>query len=163
MSDDEKWMQAALEQALQAQALGEVPVGAVLVGAGGVIGSGYNRPIATSDPTAHAEICALRTAAQAAENYRLPGTTLYVTLEPCAMCLGALIHARVERLVFGAAEPRAGAVCSTLSLLDYGHFNHSVIWQGGVLAEQSASLLRNFFRAKRASSLAINPGGVDAG
>lgn len=146
---DETWMTRALVLAEQAGAQGEVPVGAILVREGQVLGEGYNAPISLADPTAHAEVCALRAAASAANNYRLPGATLYVTLEPCVMCVGAMIHARVVRLVFAASEPRAGAVVSQLSLLDQQHFNHRVQWRGGVQAERSATLLKKFFRERR--------------
>lgn len=146
---DQQWMERALALAVLAESEGEVPVGAVVVGDGRILGEGWNAPIASVDPTAHAEICALRAAARQAQNYRLCGATLYVTLEPCAMCIGAMIHARVARLVFGATEPRAGAVISQLSLLNESHFNHQVAWTGGVLAERSSKLLREFFRARR--------------
>jgi len=143
------WMQLALEQAQLGAATGEVPVGAVLVRDGVLLAAGYNRPIAAHDPTAHAEIEVLRRAAQALGNYRLSGSTLYVTLEPCTMCVGAMVHARVERLVFGAAEPRSGAVCSHFRLLDTDIYNHRVAWQGGVLADASSALLTGFFRERR--------------
>lgn len=146
---DIAWMEQALDLARQAAALGEVPVGAVLVRDGSLLAQGYNHPIAGSDPTGHAEIHALRNAAQALGNYRLPGSTLYVTIEPCTMCVGAIIHARVERLVFGAREPRAGAVVSQLQLLDQSHYNHRVKWSEGVLAEQCSGLISEFFRARR--------------
>lgn len=146
---DAHWMQLALEQAQLAAAAGEVPVGAVLVRDGEQLAAGYNRPISGCDPTAHAEIVALRSAAQAVNNYRLPGTTLYVTIEPCAMCVGAIIHARVARLVYGAPEPRAGAVVSSAQLLDATHFNHRVAYQGGVLGEEAAALMQRFFRERR--------------
>ncbi len=146
---DVRWMRRALELARQAADLGEVPVGAVLVRDGVCLGEAYNQPIGTCDPTAHAEMLALRHGASRAANYRLPGTTLYVTIEPCTMCIGAIIHARVARLVFAAREPRAGAVTSHLQLLDQGHYNHRVSWCEGVLAEESAGLLREFFRARR--------------
>ncbi len=142
-------MRLALALAERAAAEGEVPVGAVLVAGDAELGSGWNRPIAACDPTAHAEIAALRAAAQRLGNYRLTDTTLYVTLEPCAMCIGALIHARVRRLVFGAREPRAGAVVSRLQLPEQEWFNHRLQWQGDVLAAESAALLQGFFRARR--------------
>lgn len=142
---DEHWMQLALEQAQLAADSGEVPVGAVLVKDGELIASGFNQPISSCDPSAHAEIVVLRAAAKHLSNYRLPGTTLYVTIEPCTMCVGALIHARVERLVFGAPEPRAGAV----RLLDGAQFNHRIYIEGGVLAEQCADIMQQFFRQKR--------------
>lgn len=146
---DLHWMQRALVLAGQAAAMGEVPVGAVLVRDSVVIGEGCNQPISAQDPTAHAEIVALRTAAAAIGNYRLPDTTLYVTLEPCTMCIGALIHARVTRLVFAAREPRAGAVCSALQLCDHSGYNHRLGWSEGVLAAESSALLTAFFRARR--------------
>ena len=143
-------MERALELAASAAAAGEVPVGAVLVAGGAIIGEGANALIAASDPTAHAEIRALRAGAARLKNYRLPGTTLYVTLEPCSMCCGALVHARVERLVFAAREPRAGAVISTRSLLDEPGLNHRVRWeQAEAWAGRSGDLLRDFFRARR--------------
>ena len=149
MSEHEKWMSRALELAQEAASKEEVPVGAVLVRDGEILGEGYNQVISAADPTAHAEIVALRAAATAAGNYRLPGTTLYVTLEPCTMCAGAMVHARVSELVFAARESRAGVVCSTCSLLDEPWCNHVVTWQEGVMAEESSRLLRAFFRARR--------------
>lgn len=146
---DQAWMREALVLARRAAAAGEVPVGAVLVQDGRKIGEGWNRPILDCDPTAHAEIMALRAGGQALANYRLPGATLYVTLEPCAMCAGAIIHARVSRLVFGARDPKAGAVDSVYDLIARPQLNHVVEWQGGVLAEDCAQLLRDFFRARR--------------
>jgi len=147
--NDEYWMRLALEQARLAAAAGEVPVGAVLVRNNALIGAGFNQPIGACDPTAHAEVVALRAAAQSAANYRLPDTTLYVTIEPCAMCTGALIHARVRRLVFGATEPRAGAVVSAGRLLDATHFNHRVSYEGGILAPECAEIMQRFFRERR--------------
>ena len=114
-----------------------------------IIGSGWNQPISRCDPTAHAEIIALRDAAQNMGNYRLPNTTLYVTLEPCAMCVGAMLHARISRLVFGAYDPKTGAVTSVFSFLDADHLNHRIIYQGGILAAESGVLLANFFKKKR--------------
>lgn len=143
------WMQRALQLAQYAEEQGEVPVGAVLIQEDNIIGEGWNNPISTCDPTAHAEIVALRQGAQQLQNYRLPATTLYVTLEPCAMCVGAIIHARIGRLVYGARDPRAGAVESLFNLLQAGQFNHYVNYQGGILAEECGVLLRNFFRARR--------------
>ena len=143
-------MRRALELARLAQAEGEVPVGAVVVADGVIIGEGWNRPIGSHDPTAHAEIEALRTAAAHRRNYRLLGTTLYVTLEPCAMCAGAIVHARVERVVFGADDPRSGAAGSVFDLLPSdARFNHTTRCEGGVLAGECATLLRDFFRARR--------------
>jgi tRNA(adenine34) deaminase len=147
---DALYMTRALELAASAALAGEVPVGAVLVLDGDIIGEGANGQIGDSDPTGHAEIKALRAAAAAKANYRLPGTTLYVSLEPCSMCCGALVHARVERLVFAALEPRAGAVVSSHSLLDEPGFNHRVEWQQALEFEaRSGDLLREFFRARR--------------
>lgn len=145
----EHWMSRALSLADEAEKLGEVPVGAVVVRDGECLGEGFNQVISASDPTAHAEVVALRSAAMAVGNYRLPGATLYVTLEPCSMCAGALVHARIATLVFGAREPRAGVICSTCSLLDESFYNHKVNWEEGVLAEASAIKLRNFFQARR--------------
>ena len=141
-AEDRRWMQRALALAAQAGELGEVPVGAVVVRDGELLGEGYNQVISAADPTAHAEIVALRQAAQRAGNYRLPGTRLYVTLEPCTMCAGAMVHARLAELVFGATEPRAGVICSRGAQLDAPWYNHRVQWRGGVLAEASGSLLR---------------------
>lgn len=146
---DIAWMQRALDLARRAAELGEVPVGALLVKDGTLLAEGYNHPIAGSDPSGHAEIHALRNGAQKLGNYRLPGTTLYVTIEPCTMCVGAIIHARVERLVFGAREPRAGAVVSYLQLLDQTHYNHRVQWSEGVLADECSALISDFFRSRR--------------
>jgi tRNA(adenine34) deaminase len=145
----EHWMREALDLARQAAALDEVPVGAILLQGEKVIGRGFNGPIQANDPTAHAEITALREAAQFKQNYRLPGTTLYVTIEPCSMCLGALMHARVETLVFGAREPRAGAVLSQGAMPDTAHYNHRLAYLEGVLAEECGALLTDFFKAKR--------------
>lgn len=143
-------MRHALALAHQAQADGEVPVGAVVVADGEIIGEGWNRPIGSSDPTAHAEIVALRAAAAAIGNYRLPGSTLYVTLEPCPMCAGAIVHARVKRVVFAATDPRAGAAGSVFDLLPSdARFNHYTCCEGGVLAEESSTLLKTFFRERR--------------
>lgn len=147
--DDLHWMQLALEQARLAAARDEVPVGALLVRDGELIGAGHNQPISACDPTAHAEIVALRAAAAACANYRLPGSTLYVTIEPCSMCVGAMMHARVGRLVYGAAEPRAGAVESALALATADHFNHRLVCEGGVMAEACSALMRDFFRSRR--------------
>jgi len=148
-ADDIRWMTRALELAQRAAAEGEVPVGAVVVRDGEVIGEGWNRPIAAHDPTAHAEIQALRAAAEHVGNYRLVDTTLYVTLEPCAMCAGAMVHARVRRVVYGAADPRAGAGGSVFNLLQAQQLNHQSEICCGVLADACAALLREFFRARR--------------
>ncbi len=148
-TDDERYLERALALAEAAARQGEVPVGAVLVCDGAVIGEGWNRPISSSDPTAHAEIVALRAAAASRRNYRLPGSTMYVTLEPCAMCSGALIHARVARVVFGAFDPKTGAAGSTLDVLNTERLNHRVEIRGGVLAEAAAAQLQAFFKARR--------------
>ncbi len=142
-------MQRALECAKEAERHGEVPIGAVLVKDDQIIAEGFNQPISSNDPTAHAEIVALRRAAEQAQNYRLVDTTLYVTLEPCAMCVGALIQARVKRLVFGAFDSRAGAVRSVFQLLDEPRLNHRILWEGGVMADDCAHLLKAFFQSRR--------------
>lgn len=143
-------MQQALQLAQQAASYGEVPVGAILVHDDQVIGSGFNQPIGLHDPTAHAEICAIRDACQLLQNYRLPAnTTLYVTLEPCTQCVGALIHARVQHVVFAASEPRAGSLVSARQLMQSGFYNHFFSFEGGVLAEQSQQILKQFFAARR--------------
>ena len=143
------FMSRALELARAAEQLGEVPVGAILVQDGQVIGEGFNRNITDRDPTAHAEVVALRAAAQAVGNHRLTGGTLYVTLEPCCMCAGAMVHARVERLVFGARDPKTGAAGGAFALLPDQRHNHQVLVQGGCLEEPAGQLLRDFFRARR--------------
>lgn len=147
--DDEFWMARALTLAESAAGEGEVPVGAVVVRDGEVIGEGWNRPIIAHDPTGHAEVNALRDAAARAGNYRLSGATLYVTIEPCTMCFGALMHARIARLVYGAREPRAGVCESQLGLPERGFYNHRIEVTSGVCAEQAAQLLRDFFRQRR--------------
>lgn len=147
--EHEGWMQRALELADRAADLQEVPVGALVVRDGEVLGEGWNQVISARDPTAHAEIMALRAAALRVGNYRLPGTTLYVTLEPCSMCAGAMVHARIAQLVFAAGEPRAGVICSTCKMLDEPRFNHRVRWRGGVLAAESSHRLQAFFRERR--------------
>ncbi|WP_445365679.1 tRNA adenosine(34) deaminase TadA [Microbulbifer sp. ANSA001] len=146
---DYAFMRRALELAELAAERGEVPVGAVLVQDGKVIGEGSNRPIGNCDPSAHAEIVALRRAAEGKQNYRLPNTTLYVTIEPCTMCFGALVHARVNRLVYGATEPRAGVVESQLKLGEAGFFNHKIAVESGVMAEEAGKLVREFFHVRR--------------
>jgi tRNA(adenine34) deaminase len=148
-SDDIAFMREALRLAQMAADAGEVPVGAILVRKGQVIGRGFNQPVRTHDPSAHAEICALRDAGQVVGNYRLPDATLYVTIEPCTMCYGAIVHARVKRLVFGATEPRYGAVISGQKLLDTGHFNHRPELLSGVLETECAQIMKQFFAAKR--------------
>lgn len=142
-------MRRALELAQKARAAGEVPIGAVLTLDGAVIGEGYNRPISNHDPTAHAEVQALRDAAERRGNYRLPGAVLYVTLEPCAMCAGAIMHARVARVVFGAPDPKTGACGSVVNLFAEARLNHHAQVQGGVLAEECGALLRAFFASRR--------------
>ena len=150
MGVDEDWMRQALQQAKFAAELDEVPVGAVLVDAGGeLLATGHNQPIRNHDPTAHAEIITLRVAAQKLGNYRLPGTTLFVTVEPCTMCVGALIHARVDKVVYGTSEPKTGAVESAHRLFETGSFNHYPDIKGGVLAADCAAILTDFFAARR--------------
>lgn len=146
---DEDWMRHAIRLAQRAEQQGEVPVGALLVHQDRCIAEGWNQPIQANDPTAHAEIVALRTAGQALQNYRLVETTLYVTLEPCVMCMGAIAHARVKRLVFGAFDPKRGAVCHALQLSDTPFLNHRVDWQGGVLEQDCSEILTDFFKARR--------------
>ncbi len=146
---DAHWMKQALALAREAGARGEVPVGAVVVKDGAIVGRGGNAPIAHDDPTAHAEINALRDAARSLGNYRLPGCELYVTLEPCAMCVGAVIHARVARLVFGAADPKTGACGSVIDLAAEPRLNHHASVTGGVLATECGKLLSDFFAARR--------------
>ena len=146
---DERWMEEALALASEAGARGEVPVGAIVVRDGAIVGRGGNAPIAHDDPTAHAEINALRDAARRLGNYRLPGCELYVTLEPCAMCVGAIIHARVARLVFGAADPKTGACGSVIDLAGEPRLNHHAAVTGGVAAAECGRLLSDFFAARR--------------
>jgi tRNA(adenine34) deaminase len=147
--DDEAWMRAALSLAAQGAAVGEVPVGAVVVRDGVAIGSGYNQPIGANDPTAHAEIVALRDAAQRLGNYRLVDCTLYVTLEPCVMCAGAILHARIARVVYAAREYKTGAHGSVLDVFAEPRLNHHCSIHGGVLADDSATLISGFFAARR--------------
>jgi tRNA(adenine34) deaminase len=156
MSSDEHWMRVALGQAQMGRAQGEVPVGAVLVRDDEQIGAGFNCPISTQDSTAHAEIVTLRQACRSAGNYRLPGTTLYVTLEPCMMCAGALVHARVTRLVYGAAEPKAGAAASH-PLFNSAWLNHTVEVEGGVLEAECSAMLSDFFAERRRSHTGGDP------
>jgi tRNA(adenine34) deaminase len=148
MTDDTKFMRRALAEARKAAAAGEVPVGAVVVRDGRVMGRGANRPIRNADPTAHAEIVALRRAAKKAGNYRLPDCDLYVTVEPCAMCLGAIVQARIRRVVYGALDPKAGAVVSAMTF-PFDRLNHRPKVVGGELAGEAAALLRDFFRTRR--------------
>lgn len=146
---DEYWMRHALQLAEKAAHAGEVPVGAVLVLADEVIGEGYNRPITQHDSTAHAEIVAMRHAAEKIKNYRLIDTTLYVTLEPCMMCAGAMVHARIKRLVYGAHDPKTGVITSQTRLLDQTFLNHRIDYTGGLLDKECGAILAEFFRAKR--------------
>lgn len=146
---DADFMALALEQAREAGAAGEVPVGALVVLDGAVVGQGFNQPILRSDPTAHAEVVALRAAASALGNYRLPGSTLYVTLEPCAMCAGAIMHARVARVVFGARDPKTGVAGSVIDLFAETRLNHHAQVEGGVMGDACGSLLSSFFAARR--------------
>lgn len=146
---DQGFMEEALVLARQAAETGEVPVGAVVVKDGAIIGRGFNRPITTSDPTAHAEIVALREAAAALGNYRLTGCDLYVTLEPCAMCVGAMVHARIARVVYGAADPKTGACGSLMDLPNVANFNPHGSFEGGILAEECGGLLTRFFAERR--------------
>ncbi|MBU3557466.1 tRNA adenosine(34) deaminase TadA [Polynucleobacter sp. Ross1-W9] len=146
---DQQYMRMAIEQAQLAAQSGEVPVGAVLVRDGQVISKAFNKPIANHDPSAHAEMLALREAALAEENYRIPGTTLYVTLEPCAMCSGAMLHARVSRVVYGAPDPKTGAAGSVMDLFSSKQINHQTSVEGGIMGEECGQLLRDFFKGRR--------------
>jgi tRNA(adenine34) deaminase len=146
---DRQFMEQALEQAGLAALAGEVPVGAVIVRNGELISKAFNQPITNHDPSAHAEMLALRQAALSAENYRLPGTTLYVTLEPCIMCAGAMLHARVDRIVYGAADPKTGAAGSVLDVFSSKQINHQTVVEGGMMAEECGQLLRDFFKERR--------------
>jgi tRNA(adenine34) deaminase len=146
---DHQFMQQAIEQAQLAALEGEVPVGAVLVRDGRVISKAFNQPITHHDPSAHAEMLALRAAARAEENYRLPGSTLYVTLEPCTMCAGAMLHARVDRVVYGAPDPKTGAAGSVLDVFSSKQINHQTTVEGGVMGEECGQLLRSFFKERR--------------
>ena len=149
LSTDTLFMSRALELAQRAAEYSEVPVGAVIVHQGNIVGEGYNQPISSCDPTAHAEVVAMRQACVSLNNYRLTGCELYVTIEPCTMCVGAMVHARIRRVIFGALEPRAGALKSQLQLMEHGPYNHSIVWDGGVLAEQCGAMMADFFRQKR--------------
>ncbi|KAF1068720.1 MAG: tRNA-specific adenosine deaminase [Pseudomonas citronellolis] len=151
-SQDIPFMREAMALAEQGGALGEVPVGAVLVLDGQVIGRGFNQPITSHDPSAHAEMVAIRMAAAAAGNYRLPGSTLYVTLEPCSMCAGLLVHSRIQRLVFAASEPKSGVVVSRGRFFEQDFLNHPVLVEGGVLAEECSAMLSAFFKARRSKA-----------
>jgi tRNA(adenine34) deaminase len=150
VASDERWMREALALAREAEQAGEVPVGALVVFNGEVIGHGFNRSIADSDPSAHAEIIALREAAGRVKNYRLEGCELFATIEPCAMCAGAMVHARISRLIYGAEDPKAGAVGSVLQVVNHPRLNHRIEVTGGVLAKECAELLQAFFRQRRA-------------
>jgi tRNA(adenine34) deaminase len=147
-------MRAALEQALEADRRGEVPVGAVVVLDGEIIGAGFNQPIGANDPTAHAEIVALRQAAARRANYRLTGATLYVTIEPCQMCVGAMVHARIERIVYGTREPKAGAIDSAMRAHEHPALNHRMLAAGGVLEEECRALMQRFFQERRTDTAA---------
>jgi tRNA(adenine34) deaminase len=149
MVNDEKWMRLALEEAALARAAGEVPVGAVIVRGGELLAKGHNSPIGLSDPSAHAELIAIRRAAAGIGNYRLAWTTLYATLEPCLMCAGAILQSRIERLVFGAADPKSGAAVSLYRIFDDRRMNHTVTVTEGILREACAEIISGFFRAKR--------------
>ncbi len=153
--NDELWMTEALSLAREAGAAGEVPVGAVVVLGGEIIGRGFNQPIGHHDPTAHAEVMALRAAAARLDNYRLPGATLYVTLEPCAMCAGAIMHARIARVVFGAPDPKTGVAGSVLDLFGEARLNHHAEITGGVLAPECGQLLSSFFAARRSRTALV--------
>lgn len=146
---DQLYMRMAIEQAQLAAQSGEVPVGAVLVRDGQVISKAFNKPIANHDPSAHAEMLALREATLAEQNYRIPGSTLYVTLEPCAMCSGAMLHARISRVVYGAPDPKTGAAGSVLDLFSSKQINHQTIVEGGIMSEECGQLLRDFFKGRR--------------
>jgi tRNA(Arg) A34 adenosine deaminase TadA len=148
-SQDQRFMREALALAAEGAGLGEVPVGAVLVRDGEIVGRGFNCPISSHDPSAHAEMVAIRAAAQGLANYRLPGSTLYVTLEPCSMCAGLIVHARIQRVVYGAAEPKAGVVLSRGEFFSQDFLNHRVLIEGGVLAEECGAVLSEFFKARR--------------
>ncbi|WP_298167672.1 tRNA adenosine(34) deaminase TadA [Acidithiobacillus sp.] len=167
---DLAWMTLALDYAARGAVQGEVPVGAVLLDAdGGLLAAAHNTPVQSHDPSAHAEMLVLRQAAQSLRNYRLTGATLYVTLEPCIMCVGAMLQARVTRLVYAASDPKTGAVESLYHLLEDDRFNHRIVTKGGVLAASSATLLRDFFRVRRcrkgagAASVATVEAGVETG
>jgi tRNA(adenine34) deaminase len=146
---DEPFMRAALDLAREALRLGEVPVGAVVVLDGAIVGEGFNQPIQSHDPTAHAEVVALRDAGRRRQNYRLTGATVYVTIEPCQMCVGAMVHARIGRLVYGAREPKAGAIESAMRAHEHPSLNHRLVCSGGVLEEESRAVMQEFFQRRR--------------
>lgn len=150
-SQDHAFMQRALELARAGEVLGEVPVGAVIVVNDAIVGEGFNQPISGHDPTAHAEVVALRAAAAHMGNYRLDNATLYVTLEPCTMCVGALVHARIARVVFAATEPKAGSLVSARRQLESGYYNHVFVHEGGLCADAASAMLSDFFRSRRAA------------
>lgn len=147
--DDIFWMKKAIELAQEAYRIGEVPVGAIVVKGEEIVGRGWNQPISNNDPSAHAEVVAIRDAAAKLVNYRIPDTTLYVTIEPCTMCLGTIVHARIARVVFGATEPKAGVLCSHSNVLESGIFNHSPDWAGGVCEAECSEIIQEFFRQRR--------------
>ena len=149
MNNDEKWMALAIKQAVKADKKGEVPVGAVLVKDGQLIAQAHNQPISHNDPTAHAEIQVLRIAAKQQRNYRLVGSTIFVTLEPCAMCLGAMMHARIKRIVFGASDSKTGVCGSCANLTSEAFFNHKISVLGGILEKESKEILQSFFKLRR--------------
>ncbi len=153
MTQDAKWMQRAFELADEAKSQGEVPVGAIVVHKDKIIGEGYNQPISSNDPTAHAEINALRDAGNKLGNYRLADTTMYVTLEPCAMCAGAIVHARITKLVYAADDPKTGACGSVFNLLQSNELNHKVEIEKGIMEKECCSLIQTFFKEKRVKSL----------
>ena len=148
-TEDQAFMERAMDLARMAEAAGEVPVGAVVVKSGQVVGEGWNRPISTRDPSAHAEMIAMRAAAAPLDNYRLLDTTLYVTLEPCAMCAGAMVHARVKRLIYAATDPRAGAAGSIFNIVQHAALNHRIETRSGLMAVECAGMLRSFFASRR--------------
>ena len=149
MNEDEKWMQIAIREANLAKNKGEVPVGAIIIQNNRIIAKAHNSPISKNDPTAHAEVLVIRNASKKLQNYRLPGTTLYVTLEPCAMCLGAVIHARINRIVFGTSDPKSGVCSSTANLTSEAFFNHKIIVNGGILEQDCKKILQSFFKLRR--------------
>jgi len=155
MNNDEKWMALAIKQAVKADTEGEVPVGAVIVKDGQLIAQAHNQPISTNDATAHAEIQLLRTAGKLQKNYRLIDTTIYVTLEPCAMCLGAMMHARIKRMVYGASDPKTGVCGSHVDLTSESFFNHEMEISGGILEQECKELLQSFFKSRRKDNLNV--------
>lgn len=160
---DETWMEEALRCAAHAQTLGEIPIGAVVVCKGEIVGRGWNSNLTNADPSAHAEIMALREAGKNIANHRLVDCEIFVTIEPCAMCAGALIHARLSRLVYGASDPKAGAVHSVMSVLNHPKLNHQMEVRGGVLADKCSELLQSFFKARRTAKSASQSGSLEPG